>query len=365
MKPQPILAILTLCLLALPGAAVIAEAPQGDSPATEAREATEASKKASPKARVVDPVKDFGRVAKGSVLEHDYMIENRGDADLQILRVAPACGCTVAEYDKVIKPGEKGKVHAEIDTSVLGARSRRVISVYTNDPEHPMIQLTFDAQLVPHLEMHPGYARYQVVHGEEQVGIVRQWLYSLDGKDFQVTRVDSPWPFLKATYRKATGDELHAEASERAPGSVQWIIEMTLDYNEAPVGAIAEEVVVHTNHAVQDKFIVPVSGFVRPAMWATPHEVNLGRIEAGKPVRFSVVIQNFLTEPMEITGVEFDGRELSSQVSPVEDLDGRKFTVYITMEPKAAAGPLQGKVRIHTSHPKQPVLEIPLRAQIL
>lgn len=359
MRPQPILAILTLCLLALPVAAVLADVPQASAPDKEALE------KAGPKARVAEPVKDFGRVAKGSILEHDYVVENKGDADLKILRVAPACGCTVAEYDKVIKPGEKGKVHAEIDTAVLGSRSRRVISVYTNDPEHPMVQLTFDAELIPYLEMHPGYARYQVVHGEEAPGVVRQWLYTLDGKDFEVTGVDTPWPFLSATFHKASGDELHAQASERAPASPQWIIDLNLDYNKAPVGAIAQEVVVHTTHAVQKKFIIPVSGFVRPAMWATPNKVDLGSIEAGKPVHFSLVVQSFLTEPMEITGVEFNGEEIKSQVSPVENQEGHKYTVRITIEPKAAAGPLSGKVQIRTSHPKKPVLEVPLTAEVL
>jgi hypothetical protein len=362
-EPRSILAILTLSVLTLP--AMAAALAQDAAPATaeETAASADTAETKGPRAEVPEPVKDFGKVPEGQRLKHDYEIRNTGDEDLEITRVAPACGCTVADYDKVIKPGETGKIHAEVNTTMLGERNKRYISVYTNDPERPMIRLVFDAIVVPQLEIHPGYARYRVVHGEEEPGILKQWVYAVDGSDFKVTGVDSPLPYLHVSYHKATEDELHPEVSERAPESPQWIVQLDLDYNAAPVGAIAQEVVVHTDHPIQKELLIPVSGFVRPAMWATPHEINLGKIAAGKPVRFSVVVKNFLTEPMEITGVDFDGEEVESSVSPIQD--GREYTVWITVEPETTKGAMFGKVRIHTSHPKNPVVEVPLQAMVM
>jgi len=322
------------------------------------------AEKDGPHAEVTKPMKDFGEVPKGKKLQHDYEIKNTGDEDLVIRRVVPACGCTVADYDEVIAPGETGKVRAEIDTNILGGRNRRFISVYTNDPENPVVRLHFDARPIPHLEVHPGYARYQVVHGEEEPGIVRQWIYAIDGKDFQVTGVDSPLSYLDTRFHRATEDERHPEISERLPDSPQWLVEMHLDYNRAPTGAIAQEVVVRTDHELQDEIVIPVSGFVRPPMWATPHEVDLGEIRAGEPVRLSVVVQNFLTEPMEITGVQLDGESVESSVEPI--LEGRKYTVWVTVTPSEdSAGRLDGTLQIRTSHPKNPVVEVPVRATVL
>jgi len=359
-EPRSILAILTLCVLvppAVPAAFALAEK------ATETAASAETTEKTGPRVEVPEPVKNFGKVPEGQKIEHGYEIRNTGDEDLEITHVIPACGCTVAEYDKIIRPGETGKVHAEINTSLLGERSKRYITVYTNDPKRPVVQLVYDAIVIPQLEIHPGYARYRTVHGEDEPGVLQQWVFALDGSDFKVTGVESPLPYLDVSFHKAGEEERHPQVSERAPDSVQWIVRLELDYNAAPLGAIAQEVVVHTDHPVQKDLIIPVSGFVRPAMWATPHEIDVGEIQAGQPIRFSVVVKNFLTEPMEITGVEFGGEEVESTVSEVEE--GREYTVWITVEPEPAAGPLSGKVLIHTSHPKNPVVEVPLRGRVL
>lgn len=365
MTRQTMVAILTLCVLALPTlspvlaqqGATVGKAPGGSSEET-AQTAQETPAKSRPKALLTVPLKDFGVVPKGTRVRYDYEIKNTGDADLEIVKVAPACGCTVASYDKVIKPGETGTVHAEIDTNVLGARSHRYINVYTNDPDSPVLQLQFDMTVKPHLEIHPGYARYQVVHGETEPGILREWVYSVDGADFNVTGVDSPVPYLKTSYHRATADERRSDLNVSSPDGPQWIVELNLDYNRAPIGALAYEVVIHTDHKLQDRLLLPVSGFVRPPMWATPNEVHLGQVPLGQSIHFSVVVQSFLADPLEITGVKFDGKDVESSISPNQD--GRKYTVRITLEPPQTAGPIRGRIQIHTSYTQKPVLEVPV-----
>lgn len=359
-QPRTMLAILTLCVLALPAAA---NTPTQTEPPGDAATAAEEAKPAGPKAVVPEPVKNFGKVPRGTQLSYDYEIHNGGTEDLKITRVAPACGCTVASYDEVIQPGESGKIHAEIDTSILGGQNSRTITVYTNDPERPVVRLVYEAELVPILDVHPGYARYRVVHGEEEEGLIKQWVFTADGQDFKVTGVESPVPYLGVTFHKATEEERHDEVSAKVPESPQWVVEMVMDYNNAPLGAIAQEVVIHTDHKVQKNLVIPVSGFVRPPMWATPNEINLGEIEPGQKVRLSVVVQNFLTEPMEITGVRFDGKEVESTVNEV--MEGRKYTVWVTVAPGEEQGPVRGKLEIGTSHPKNPVVEVPVRGRIL
>ena len=82
---------------------------------------TESSKTAkdekAPHLTIVQPVKDYGTVPKGEKLEWTFEIKNTGSSDLQILAAKPGCGCTVADFDKVIKPGQSGKVTAHVDTT--------------------------------------------------------------------------------------------------------------------------------------------------------------------------------------------------------------------------------------------------------
>ena len=74
----------------------------------------------APRLTLVEPVKDFGTVPKGKKIDWAFEITNTGTADLEILAAKPTCGCTVADFDKVIKPGETGKLAAHVDTEQFG-----------------------------------------------------------------------------------------------------------------------------------------------------------------------------------------------------------------------------------------------------
>jgi hypothetical protein len=312
-----------------------------------------------PKATVPEPVKDFGTVDKGVQLTHSFEIRNQGAAPLKIDRVVPACGCTVARFDREIPPGGSGQVHAEVDTSTLSGATSRDIEVYTNAPNSPRLRLTFKANVIVHLRVTPGFARYQVVHGEEQPGVLKQTIWAGDGSEWKVLGIESPWPYLTTRYRPATAEE--RVTSAQAKGA-QWVVEMDLAYNQAPVGALAQELIVNTDHPTQKVIRIPVSGFVRPTLWATPHEIDLGEVKIEEPLRFSVVVQNFLADPVNLTEVSSD-LKLTGSVVALQD--GRRYDVQITMSPDMPKGPFDGKIRIKTSTEKMPVVEVPLKGKVL
>ena len=114
MSSKRILVVMMAILVALTASLALAqEAKKSDAPAA-------ASDKA-PRLTIVEPVKDYGTVAKGEKLNWTFAIKNTGSSDLQIIAARPACGCTVAEFDKVVKPGETGKVSAAVDTTAFSA----------------------------------------------------------------------------------------------------------------------------------------------------------------------------------------------------------------------------------------------------
>ena len=59
---------------------------------------------AGPKIEVIPETKDAGVIAKGQMIESTFVIKNNGASDLVISDARPGCGCTVASFDKVIKP---------------------------------------------------------------------------------------------------------------------------------------------------------------------------------------------------------------------------------------------------------------------
>lgn len=356
MKPRFTLALAILTLTAasaVVGPAVTAQ----DTPASQE---TETEAKAKPKVVVEEPEIVFGEVPKGAEVSHDFVLRNSGDAPLEITRVAPACGCTVADFDEVIPPGGEGKIHIVVETETLEGPTRRAVRVFTNDPAQPTLSLFFQADVKRFVSAQPGYARYQVVQGEGVPGLIEQTVYSLDGADYEITKVETPFPFLEVSYHRATEEELKEQIST----GPQWIVDFHLKYDQAPVGPLTGNVVVHTTHPVQTELHLPVSGFVRPAMWVTPREVELGKVKIeDEPVSFSVVIQNFLSDPMEITRIESDLLGTESSFSPIQE--GRKYTVRVTMTPDTPKGQLRGTLVIHTNSDKSPMVEVPITGTVL
>jgi hypothetical protein len=310
-----------------------------------------------PKAVAVEPIKDAGVVAKGDKVSHDFLIKNEGDADLEIVNVVPACGCTVAEFDKKIAPGQTGKVHAVLDTASFNGPISKGLTVFTNDPDNPQMELTVRAKVQPYVAARPGYARYITVQGEVAQGSIGQTLWAPDGTSFDIVKVESPYPYLKTSYREASPEERIADATGK-----QWRVEMTLT-NNAKVGPLADYVTVHTNHARQKLVQIPVSGFVRPVMAVTPPVADFGRIEVKEPVRRALNVRNFATEPIKITGLENSMAGIEAQVDPVED--GREYEVRITLKPEIGKGPFNGKLMIRTDSPKTPLIEVELKGIVL
>src|SRR6185503_11183384 len=108
-----------------------------------------------PRLTLVEPLKDFGTVAKGEKLEWAFQVKNTGTTDLEIIAAKPTCGCTVADFDKVIKPGQTGKVTAAVDTTAFNGPITKAVTLETNDPTAPTAQVTISAVVKPYVEAYP------------------------------------------------------------------------------------------------------------------------------------------------------------------------------------------------------------------
>src|SRR5688500_2008218 len=51
---------------------------------------------------------DGGTVEEGTAIKLQFVVRNTGSADLELTRVKPDCGCSIARWEKVIAPGKEG-----------------------------------------------------------------------------------------------------------------------------------------------------------------------------------------------------------------------------------------------------------------
>ncbi len=101
---------------------------------------------AGPKLVIAAPEHSFGNVKPGTPLTHTFKIRNDGQADLEIKNVRPGCGCTAANFDKVVSPGKEGSITLKIeDTAGYKGEVEKTADVTTNDPERRTFKLTLRA----------------------------------------------------------------------------------------------------------------------------------------------------------------------------------------------------------------------------
>ena len=304
---------------------------------------------AAPRAVVDKPIADVGKVKKGEPIRHEFTIRNTGDAPLEITEVKPSCGCTVADYDRVIAPGASGAVALVVKTDSFGGGIAKSVTVFTNDTGNPRLNLVVKAIVHEPVVARPGYARFMTVQGQPVDPSV-QTLSTNDGSKIEVLSVRSPYSFVKAEHAREEGE------------TGRWKIELSLD-RDAPVGPLADYVVVRTSHPEQPEVKIAVSGLVRPIISVAPRVADFGRRELDEPQSKSLEVKNLGPAAIELTEATSDVEGLEAVIEAVEE--GKHYRIQLTLTEALPKGEFEGRLTIRTSSDRQPVVEVPLRGTIL
>jgi hypothetical protein len=319
--------------------------------------AQEAAK--APRAVIADPVVDLGEVTYGTSHDHDFVIENTGDAPLRIHEMQPNCACAVIDFDEEIAPGAEGKISVRFDAELMGGPAAVSIVGVTNDPASPTIKLTLKAVVKVLIDARPGFARYLVVQDFEGDSTLTQTLWSVDGSPLKVTGAETDYDFIETTVRPAKPEELLADIANKE----QWKVETRISPN-APVGALKGFLTIHVDHPKQKVVKLPLHGFVRPMFAVTPPEADWGALDLGEQgYETSLHVKNFADEAVALTSAETNVEGITAEVEEAEP--GRVYYVKLTYSPDLPKGDFEGVVRIKTQSAKKPLLEVPLKGTIL
>src|SRR5437016_6201735 len=100
----------------------------------------------SPKMVIESVEHNFGQIVSGTALTYSFKIDNTGTSDLIIKAVMPGCGCTTSDFDKIIHPGQQGKITLAIPmTDHFEGKVSKLASVQTNDSKYANFTLTLSA----------------------------------------------------------------------------------------------------------------------------------------------------------------------------------------------------------------------------
>lgn len=91
---------------------------------------------------------DFGDIAAGGKVSHDFIIYNTGDDVLVIKDVRASCGCTAAKPEKNnLSPGESTKINVQFNTFGRIGHQQKYIYITSNDKNTPELRLSFTANI--------------------------------------------------------------------------------------------------------------------------------------------------------------------------------------------------------------------------
>ena len=101
---------------------------------------------AEPKAVVLENSVHFGRVVRGTLVQHEFVVENRGSAPLVITRVTMTAPLTVQRLPR-IEPGQRDSIPIKLDTSAVSGPFEGELVLSCNDPVTPEIHISFSFRL--------------------------------------------------------------------------------------------------------------------------------------------------------------------------------------------------------------------------
>ncbi|HEX5131755.1 MAG TPA: DUF1573 domain-containing protein [Candidatus Krumholzibacteria bacterium] len=327
------------------GAAVLAGSP----------ETAEAQK---PSIEIPRMRQDFGDVFERAQYEYAFVVRNRGDADLVIEDVKPGCGCTVAKFDKLIKPGQEGKIELVLDGGRVHGEFSKTASVKTNDPDHPELTLTIAGNEIPFLRVEPEGTIY--LHGRYDEKVEKSVTLASNEKDFALA------------IKKVSSNIDDKIAYSVEPGPEKGVFTLHVEKKlDVPPSSAYGNITIETNSENSPETVLQVHVLSKGAISVTPATVNFGvvkfaaRGEAADPLSKSVIVLKTDGE-FQIKDLIIDNKNFSAKYETMEA--GKQYKVEITFVPPSKVQTSQrevGELLINTTDPKEPAVRVHLLARAM
>lgn len=364
MSSKRILVAAMSVLVALAASAADTKAAKKPTTAKKTTAAAAAKEEKAPQLTIVEPVKEFGTVPKGEKLDWSFLVKNTGTSDLQIIAARPGCGCTVADFDKVVKPGETGKVTAHVDTTAFAGPISKTVTLETNDPSTPAAQLTIHAIVQPFVEAYPqGYVRFQLLQGDTDTQSIT--LYSDEEEPFEIKSIEVPaGNWVKANWEKITNDAERAPTGK--PTQNQYKINIVAGGPDAKLGPIADRVRVITNSKHQPDYFVSIAGVVRPTFRVEPTVMNFGEVAPtdAAATRSVVLHSNDLKMPERFSVTKVESSTPAIMTSYKAGVQKGDYEVTVAVSKDAKPGDIDATVKIYTNDLVTPIVTLPVKGTV-
>ncbi len=298
-----------------------------------------------------EPKFDFGRHADDSEVKHAFKFTNTGTGPLEILKVKPSCGCTVAgKFDRVIQPGDSGSIPVTFRTKRLSGQVKKNITVFTNAPAQERMALEIGGFIWVPLQATPKRATFGILKVEQATeGVLRKLTLQ--------NNVEAP---AQITDLRCTNPLFSAEVEILEPGK-QFELTVSLK-GEVPPGSHQGRVEFSTGLKERPTVEIPVDAYIQADVDVMPAKISLSPQRKSDTER-RLIVRNGTDVPLSVTRVTTTDPALIASVS--ESKPGFQFIVTLTI-PKSYLPKLDGDaILIDTNSPTMPQVKVPVELRRL
>jgi hypothetical protein len=302
---------------------------------------------------------DIGNVMQGDTATAVFTIENRGDGDLMIEQLTAGCGCTVPKdlsaEQRRVEPGETLDIEAVFDSKGRSGAQRKDVTIISNDPVEPRLQVFLTAKVVTLFELivdgrDSQGLRFGNVRPGQGLGKSVDVLPTLPGGALEIESVEIGHPAFSQVSSPIAVDDRKG-----------YRLELSVDRG-AMIGQVTTSMAVR-GRVGSDKSTasLTLSGEIVGELGFRPNDVKQWQPSIPGTRLRPVTVMSFAGEPFEILGADA-GPVLDATFEA--NADRSEYTVTMTIRDDAPGGPFGANLRIRTNNVEQPLIVVPVFANV-
>lgn len=261
----------------------------------------------------------------------------------------------MADYDKVIPPGQTGKITATLSTKNYRGTINKSIVVVSNDPVNPRVKLYLKCSILGVKILPMSRAYFNARLGASQT---KEFTIATLGEDPLTVYARSSNPDIKVKLEKVVNETKPSGDSEYWN---QYKLFITIPHN-FPEGRFAGSITLVTDSKYDPSIKISVSGMVQPDVVVSPGSVRMLTNANGEIPSQVVRVTKKLGDGFKISGVIAEPPALKASFT--ETKKGRQYSIKLDWLDLKSKGGHRGKVVLHTNDEQKPVITIPVYVNV-
>lgn len=296
----------------------------------------------APKIVCEQPSHNFGETNNETTVSNVFVIQNQGDAPLNIRRVRSSCGCTMAQIStNILAPGLSAELSVAFNLRGRNGRQRKWVTIESDDPKTPFFNVEMAGAATTPIMIEPRAIHFGQRSEEEKTS--ERW----------ITLCASSGVYFNITSWSLDSKEYAARIETNRPGIEYRLFVRPMATKMGRHATIAQ---IRTDHPAYGRISIPISDALVSDLAAVPQKVVLLASETNSFHARAITVSSRTGRPFALTDALMPVEECRYRIERVEDAKWRLILEYMPVSPELHAA----EIKLSFDRPGAEALAIPI-----